>query len=139
MSKVRDVILAALVVPMPCPVCGKTERCRCVRPEGHSDRQDRAALIEQALSEYGLLAPVHEQGESVEEMAQWLAEVSAFPRYTQVKDGWRTILQSEADIDLAVGQARSRVTGGESIRLGQVRVILLRHVRAHPSQPADQV
>jgi hypothetical protein len=110
-------------------VCGKTDPCRCVRPEGHSDRQDRAALIEQSLSEYGLLAPVQErEGETVEELAQWLAEVSQFPRYT-VADGWKRILQSEADIDIATVNARTKVTGAEAQRLTTVRVILLRHVR----------
>lgn len=133
MTRVRDVILAALAVPIPCPVCSKTEPCRCVRPDGHSDRQDRAALIEAALAEYGLLAPVHDQGETPEELAQWLAEVSQFPRYT-VADGWQKILQSEADIDVATANARTRVTGTEGARLTAVRVALLRYVRANPSK-----
>lgn len=110
----HDIVVGALAQALPCPVCGRTEPCRCARPEGYSPTEARARLIVEALALFGHLPPLEEEGAfDPEEVAQWLAERSGFPRYTQAEDGWRKILESERDVELAAIKAMQRVPSDE--------------------------
>jgi hypothetical protein len=74
----------------------------------------RAELVEDALIAYGYLPePVEVSKFNAEETARWLAERTGFPRYALVADGWRRLLESEADVELAAAKAIGRVSGGE--------------------------
>jgi hypothetical protein len=111
---VHGVLVACLAQTLPCPVCGRTEACRCARPPEYSATSERATLIEQALIHYGYLPdpkplPVFDEVET----AQWLAERSGFARYTQVKDGWRRLIESEIDVEIATTNALRRVPTDE--------------------------
>lgn len=109
-----DIIRASLATPLPCPVCGRTDSCRCIRPEGHSIVDQQAALIEQALIQYRHLPDPEDAGEfDPEEVAQWLAERSGFVRYTQVENGWKRLLEAEVDVELATLKALQRVPSSE--------------------------
>ena len=123
----RDVILAALAQALPCPVCGRTDPCRCLRPADYSPTAERATLIEQALILYGHLP--QPEGEAVAfdaiETAQWLADRSGFPRYTQVHEGWRRIIESEADVELATIKALQRVPTDEVEMVKAAKAALL--------------
>lgn len=41
--------------------------------------------------------------------AQWLAEQSGHPRYTQIADGWKTLLVSSGDVEIAYNAALRRI------------------------------
>lgn len=65
-----------------------------------------------ALTAAGMLrAPVEITVEAAETAARFLAEESRFPRYEG--DGWRLILRSEVDADLAYGKAAGRTPRGD--------------------------
>lgn len=123
----HDVILAAVAQALPCPVCGRTEPCRCVRPQDYSPTAERASLIEKALILYGHLpepegeAPVFD----AEETAQWLADRSGFARYTQVHEGWRRLTEAEADVELATVYALRRVPTDEVEMVKAAKAALL--------------
>jgi hypothetical protein len=95
----------------------------------------RAGLIVAALTRYGHLpAPeVRPTLGSVHRAAQWLAEASGHPRYTQSDDGWRKLLQSEGDVDCAATAAYRYAGADESYRdqIRGVRAVLLQASR-HP-------
>lgn len=57
-----------------------------------------------------------------EAMARWLADRSSFPRYL-VQDGWRRLLESDRDVDLAHSKASARY--GQSDEAAAVRQHLL--------------
>lgn len=127
MPTAHDVIAAALVVALPCPVCGRAETCRCARPEAHSLTSERATLIEAALVEHGHLAPASRAAtqEDFDEAAMYLAARSRHPRYTQTSDGWGKLLQSEADVEMAYAQASGKVPQSEQEPLGRAKTLLL--------------
>lgn len=124
----HDVLTACLAQRLPCPVCGRTDApCRCVRPVDYSETHERATLIEQALRLYGFLPPEDDadRGFDAEETAQWLADRSGFVRYTQVKDGWRRLLEAEADVELATIKALPRVPSDEVEMVKAAKAALL--------------
>lgn len=120
----REVIVAALAVALPCPSCGKAEVCRCIKPAGYSHVEERAKLVEAALLERGLLAgPTGElTRDDVEQMARWLADQSEHPRYWG--EGWRRLLESEVDVDVAYTAASTRASQSALEELGRVRGFL---------------
>jgi hypothetical protein len=59
------------------------------------------------------------QEESAEQTAQWLAEQSDHPRYTQVTEGWRSLLSSPTDVDVAFTAATKRLGDGPGFRVAQ--------------------
>jgi hypothetical protein len=93
------VITAALAQPLP------------------GDQQDvhqRAVLIEAALIQHGHLpepqgAAQAPSQDEVEEIARWLAERGAHPRHVVVEDGWKRLIESPVDVDLAGACAQRRV------------------------------
>lgn len=128
----REVVVAALAVPLPCPACGRAEACRCIRPEGWSATEARADLVVAALIEHGHLPdpdPRAVTPEDLERAAQWLAKASRHPRYEET--GWRKILQSEADVEMASAQAE-RWGASDKATLAEVRALLLAHVGPRP-------
>lgn len=123
----HDVLAACLAQRLPCPVCSRTEPCRCVRPLDYSETHERADLIEQALILYGYL-PKPDDGSGgfdAEETAQWLANRSGFARYTQVEEGWRRLVEAEADVELAAIKAMKRVPSDEVEMVKAARAALL--------------
>lgn len=109
----RDVIVAALAQRPPCPVCAAVTTCRCATPEGYSRTDAQAELIERALITYGHLPEPHvEDPFDPEEVAHWLAERSGFARYI-VEDGWKRLMESDRDVELAAFKAQQRVPSGE--------------------------
>lgn len=109
----RDVIVAALSTPLPCPTCGRVETCRCATRPGHTLIEERAALIEAALLQHGIIpTPSAEPTqEDVNEAAMVLAARSRHPRYTLTTDGWRKLLQATADVRLAATTAEQHAVG----------------------------
>lgn len=108
----RAVIAACLAQAIPCTACGASQACDC--PERRPETEVRAELVEDALITYGYLPePVEVSKFNAEETARWLAERTGFPRYALVADGWRRLLESEADVELAAAKAIGRVSGGE--------------------------
>ena len=112
---VHDIVVGCLAQALPCPVCGRTDPCRCVRPVDYSPTEARATLIEKALIHFGHLPDpgVGEAAFDPEETARWLADRSGHPRYVQVEDGWRRLIESENDVELASIHATRRVSGSE--------------------------
>ena len=104
---------------------------------------DRAHLIVAALIEHGHLPrPEHTTTpEDIEEFAQWLAEQSQFPRYT-TPDGWRRIVASTADVNVATAKALTFAATDEEVGLiRRTSYMLLRHANdaAHMStSPSDR-
>ena len=123
----HDVILGALGQRLPCPSCGSLDPCRCAPVDGYSPTEARATLIEQGLALYGYLpSPDDERAPfDPEEAAQWLADRSGFPRYTQVENGWRRILEAEADVELAAIKAQKRVPTDEVEMVKAAKAALL--------------
>ena len=79
-----------------------------------SDLKVRTEIIAAALRQYGFLAAAEEVPEfNPEEAARFLAERSGFPRYTQVTDGWRKLLQSERDVEVASSYALRMASSAE--------------------------
>lgn len=133
----QEVVLAALVTPVPCPKCEKTATCRC-HVKGPETRQTRRAdLIVAALREYGHLAPVGAQvtAQDLTEAAQWLASKSRHPRYSG--DGWERLLTSEVDVDMAAINAEKHLMRSEVARFEAVRE-MLRDAAQRTAQEAAQ-
>lgn len=131
----RDVILAALSTVLPCPKCGRTEKCRCLVKDARPQIDRRADLVVAALIEHGHLpspdAPVGER--EVEDVAKWLAAESRHPRYTAVEDGWRRLMTSDADVEVAAANAqRYATTDGDMGSVKSAKGVLLRWHRDHP-------
>lgn len=120
----HGVLVACLAQVLPCPACGKTEPCRCLRPADYSATVERALLIESALVHYGFLPNPEEAEFNAEEVAQWLAERSGFPRYT-MQDGWRKLLESEPDVEVATINAIRRVPTSEVEQVRAAKAALL--------------
>lgn len=123
----RDVIEAALAVNLPCPLCGATTPCRCLRPEGYSPLNARAALIEAALTQQGMLADgkAEPTQADIDEAAMMLAAKSRHPRYISSTDGWRKILQSVSDVEVAYRQAAANVPATQQQPLNDLRTLLV--------------
>lgn len=137
MPTARDVIVAALAVPLPCPVCGRAETCRCVKPEGYSLTEERATLIEAALVQEGhLRAPAAEVSQAdLDEAAMYLAARSRHPRYTQTEDGWRKLFQAEPDVEMAYHHATKNAPQSEQEPLSRAKNLL---VTFHASRRASR-
>lgn len=138
MPTARDVIVAALAVPLPCPLCGRAEVCRCAKPKGYSPTEERAALIEAALIEEGhLTVAAREPTQTdLDEAAMYLAARSRHPRYTQVEDGWRKLLDAEADVTMAYHQATKHAPQSEQEPLSRAKSLLMTF---HASRRASEV
>ncbi len=125
-----DVVVAALAVPFPCPVCGRAETCGCAKPTGWSPTTMRARLVVAALIEHGHL-PDPDQTAPVtadyERAAQWLADQSGHPRYEG--DGWARIMQSSRDVEMAHASADRRLGGVGREGLARTRAMLLDYHR----------
>lgn len=124
MPSPTEIVTAALAVPLPCPVCERTETCRCVRPEGYSPTAVRADLIVAALTEYGHLEDDSYVSEiDVVQAAKDLGRLSRFIRYTG--DGWKRVRESEADVNLAYNKASAEQPDSMQTELQRCRQILL--------------
>ncbi|MFF4777503.1 hypothetical protein ACFY05_32070 [Microtetraspora fusca] len=67
--------------------------------------------------------------EELDQAAQWLAEVSRFPRYCD-GDGWRHLRQHPTDIEIAVNKALALAGPGEEdllARLNLAKYLLIAH------------
>lgn len=120
---VHDVIVAALATALPCPSCGSQRPCRCLRPDGYSETTERAKLVEAALVQHGHIH-VEEPEPDDEQLARWLAARSRFPRYA-VDDGWRKVLQSEADVEVAAAYAAKNASQSGLEDVARVKARLL--------------
>lgn len=126
-----SVVKAALMQPVPCPECGGTKPCRCLTATGA--RLDwQADLIVQALAAAGLLTATQDttpDDSDIEDTARWLAEQSRHPRYVAVTDGWRQLLDSEANIGHAYRAAMQTHPGSSDVEkaLARARDDLLHH------------
>lgn len=123
----HDVIVAALAQRLPCQHCGSIEACACPVAEERARIEERATLIESALATFRYLPTPGDEPEpfNAEETAQWLAERSGFVRYTQVKDGWKRLLEAEADVELATIKAMTRVPTSEVDMVKAAKAALL--------------
>lgn len=89
------------------------------REEGHEETL-RGDLALVAVADRARMQAYSEPGPAeVEEVAQWLAEQSDHPRYCQVPEGWRTILASTADVEVAYAAAVRRLGTLPGLRAGQ--------------------
>lgn len=127
----RSVALEAIVrglseVP-PCPVCGRTVPCRCLPPQGYSRVEAQGRLVEAALLAVGLLVEerIEPRPFDPEEVAEFLADRSGFARYTQVEEGWRRLMESEQDVEVAASYAMRRVSSGEVDMVKAAKAALL--------------
>lgn len=131
---VLPVIVAALAVALPCPFCGLHTGCsHSDSPDGWSPTTARAKLVQAALLERGLVrhtVPKVTSGE-VEETARWLADRSQHPRYTQTDEGWRKLLQSVPDVDLAYTHAARTGPQVDQEPLARARALLIAAVAAN--------
>lgn len=108
--------------------------------------QTRADLALVALVDSARLAAMGEPDDSeVEEVAEWLAEQSDHPRYCQVKDGWRKLLTSTADVEVAYAAAVKRLGSLPGLRASQhgdslraARDLLLKAAKAAEAITAAQ-
>lgn len=77
-------------------------------------------------------APPPPSAADIEEMARWLADASDSPRYSTAGLGWRTLLDSPANIVHAhAAAARRTASNRQADRLDAVRDALLRHAGEH--------
>lgn len=138
MSAPRDVIVAALAVALPCPVCGREATCRCIKPAGYSATEERATLIEAALIEHGHLAPPERPAteQDIDDAARWLADKSRHPRYVDVEEGWRKLLESSADVELACACAARSASQSDVETIARVRGLLLAALAARRASGA---
>lgn len=74
----------------------------------------------------------------LDERARWLAEKSEHPRYTQITDGWRTLLVSTGDVEIAYRAAlrgTENLSGMQASRfadeLRAAREVLMTAAKAH--------
>lgn len=127
MKTTVEVIREALLKPVPCPTCSSTKPCRCL--VNRTVRIDvQAAMIAADLTNEGLLpapAPGGPTLADLEEVAQFLAMESRFVRYYDEDDpndeGWRVLLTSPTDIDVAVAKAKARNEGDKAVTEAIVR------------------
>lgn len=133
-----DVIREALLQPIPCPNCSSMKTCRCM-PQRAKRLEIRAGVIHGALVAAGLLAtPQQAPAEAeMEDVARFLARESRFVRYYDPDDpsdeGWRQLLASPADVDLAAAKAKARTEGGDketTEALGRAVRLLLDHIES---------
>lgn len=128
MPSATDVVREALLQPIPCPNCQRTEPCRCYIEGGAQQRHEaRADLIVAALTEFGFLtkASALPSEDDLREAAQYLAARSRNARYTQVADGWQRLLEAAADVNIAYHQASKHVGSAEQEPLAKAKTMLL--------------
>jgi hypothetical protein len=130
-----DVVHAALVEPVPCPTCGSEKACRCL-PQPDARAKAMAARIVERLTTAGLLQPDPEPAPEptaadIEQTAQWLVEQSRNPRYTQVPEGWKRLLESSVNVEHAHSsavKAANPATSQHLANLAAAKQVLLRVV-----------
>jgi hypothetical protein len=130
-----DVVHQALVEPVPCPTCGSEKACRCL-PQPDARAKTMAARIVERLTGAGLLQadpepPPEPTAADIEQTAQWLVEQSRNPRYTQVADGWKRLLESTVNIEHAHAsavKAANPATSQHLANLAAAKQVLLRVV-----------
>lgn len=132
------IVREALAQPLPCPVCSRTEPCRCLRPEGYSKTAEQAALVVAALRHFGHLADEPEPpGFDPVGAARVLADRSGFARYEG--RGFATVMQSDADVDLAAHYATKRVHPSEVDMIRSARAGLLEWRKATPQADVEVI
>lgn len=117
--------------------CPETLIDAVVRADGHEEevRRDLALL---AVADRARMSQAGEPDEpEYEEVARWLAEQSDHPRYVADKPGWRALLTSEVDVEVAYQAAMKRLGGVTGLRSTQAaeslrgaRDMLTRHAKA---------
>lgn len=131
-----QIVNEALLEPVPCPTCARTEPCRC-----DTDQQARTHVMVQRIIERltgaGHLAVDHTHTEptlaDIEATAQWLAEQSRHPRYTQVPEGWRQLVESEHNVThahAAATKAAQPATSQMLADLGAAKTVLIRWIES---------
>lgn len=132
MKTPQAVIREALLKPVPCPNCSRETQCRCLVDRAYK-LDEQAGIIAAALAEHGMLhdpqAPAADYETQVEEVAQFLARESRFVRYGE--DGWRMLLDSDADVETAFAKARKATEGGDQETrdaIGRARTLLLGYI-----------
>jgi hypothetical protein len=73
------------------------------------------ALVDAARAKAGREPTADE----IKKAARWLAEQSGHPRYTQVADGWRALLASTSDVEVAYHAALRRIGDLPGFRASQ--------------------
>lgn len=132
MSSPEDVVRSALMQPIPCPTCERVVRCRCM-PDRVAKLNWRVTLIVEALRAQGMLPPeTPVEQPSIEDVARWLADQSRHPRYVGIPDGWRKLLESDADVMVAHRAAVDTHRGDTELEraFSRARDDLLREVAA---------
>lgn len=128
-----EVVHEALLAPVPCSKCGKPN-CRCLFARA-GRLKNQAAMIVMALVVDGHMhapEPDEPTGEDFDDLAQHLADASQHPRYVQIHEGWRKLLESEADISVAHAAALKTLgtpSPEQATDLGRVRDTLVAEVR----------
>lgn len=97
-----DIVRAALLEPVPCPTCGRTEPCRCL-PQRDVETDTMARRIVERLTGAGVLhldtgPPREATQDDIEQAAAWLAAQSRHPRYVDVDEGWKQLLASDGNV-----------------------------------------
>ena len=118
MTTPRDVVLASLAVTIP---ASDPER---------PDVEQRADLIVAALIQHGFLhvSSTEPTRDEVHDVARWLADASRHPRYVAV-DGWRKLLESDADVEVAAHAALRNASQREAEDIGHAKRTLLTYGR----------
>jgi hypothetical protein len=136
-TDLQTLVTAALVRPLPCTRCDRTDgNCPCLVPVAERLEQ-RAKHVIAELTAAGHLTlgePDLKPGpQSIEDDAKWLADASNHPRLIGIPDGWRDLLKTEAQIEFAHHQAKNRAgyASTEVIdNLNATRDRLIAHVKA---------
>jgi hypothetical protein len=136
----KDVIREALLQPVPCPTCTDTKPCWCAlnraaRLEWQVDAIANALMAADLLvSSQPASAPTESD---MAEVARFLAQESRFVRYYDAADpedaGWKALLTSRADVELAYSKAKARNEGAAretTEALAQAQRLLLDHIES---------
>jgi hypothetical protein len=141
-----DVVREALLEPVPCPSCGSTNPCRCI-PDHAASTDVMARRILERLTDVGALhvetgPPPAPTEADIEQAAQWLAGKSRHPRYTQVADGWRQLMDSEHNVEHAHAtavRAASPASQQQLADLAAVKALLIGWHETRRATPREEV
>jgi len=132
MTNPLEVVHETLLKPVPCQKCHKPS-CRCLFARA-GRLEVQAGMIVDALAAAGLLhaESAEPTADEFDQLAQWLATQSQHPRYVQIHEGWRKLLESEQDVSVAYAAALKTVgtpSAEQSNQLGRARDALVGEVR----------
>jgi hypothetical protein len=137
MIDLQTLVTAALVKPLPCTRCERADgNCPCIVPVAERlEARTKHVIAELTAGGYLTLggAPEPAEPRSIEDDAKWLADASNHPRLIGIPDGWRDLLETEAQIEFAHHQAKTRAgyASTEVIdKLNDTRDRLIAHVKA---------